>query len=158
MMASATDALPNTWDEWTRGSKIHWHYHVVWRVAVQRAASTAEELPTPNIKHQGQASGSPNYIWAGIIQVGQKIMTCFAQWVIYSDIMQILAWFFNQTWPKQFLKPECTLCWSVLFSCVPVWAVLLYRCDVMSYSDWMWHLLSTVLQFCSTTSTILCLS
>lgn len=36
------------------------------------AGITAEEHPTPRIKHQGHACGSANYISAGIFQVGQK--------------------------------------------------------------------------------------
>lgn len=85
-------------------------------------------------KYQASRSGigQPKLYLGRNYSSGPKIMTCFAQWVIYSDIMQILAWFFNLTWPKQFLKLESTLCWSILFSCVPVWAVLLYRCDVMA--------------------------
>lgn len=57
----------------TSGSqKFHWNFGIDWSVIGWRASGTVEELSATNIKHEGQVSGSPNYIGTWIIQVGSK--------------------------------------------------------------------------------------
>lgn len=61
---------------------------LVW-CACSQSAGSREEHTTPDIKHQGQACDSPNYIYAGVIQVGQKL------WLVLhngsSNLRQILG-------------------------------------------------------------------